>query len=86
MTRDRGNRDTAIESWVMPSTGLATTIRMQSGDCSITWRTTPDTIFALVITRSSRDIPGLRGMPLVMTTIFEPVVSSYPLVPVTRES
>ena len=40
----------------------------------------------MVITRSSRDIPGLRGMPLVITTIFDPAVSSYPLVPVTSES
>ena len=36
MTRERGNRETAMESWVIPSTGLATTIRMQSGECSTT--------------------------------------------------
>ena len=76
ITRDRGNRETAIDSWVMASTGLATTIRTQSGECSMTCRTTPDTIFALVITRSSRDIPGLRGMPLVITTMVDPAVSS----------
>ena len=86
ITRERGKPETAIDSWVMPSTGLATTMRMQSGERSTTCRTTPDTIFALVITRSSRDIPGLRGMPLVITTIFDPAVSSYPLVPVTSES
>jgi len=30
----------------------------------------------LVLTRSSRDIPGLRGTPDVITQIAEPAVSS----------
>ncbi len=76
ITRERGKPETALESWVIPSTGLATTMRMHSGECVTTSRTTPDTIFALVITRSSRDIPGLRGTPLVMTTICDPAVSA----------
>src|SRR5690242_9229801 len=41
---------------------------------------------ALVLSRSSRDMPGLRAMPAVMTTTSEPAVSSYPLVPITRVS
>ena len=40
-------------------------------------------IFALVRSRSSRLIPGLRGTPAVMITTSEPRVASYLLAPVT---
>ena len=40
--------------------------------CSETDLTMP----ALVLSRSSRDMPGLRAMPAVMMTISEPAVSS----------
>ena len=39
---------------------------------SLTWRTMP----ALVASRSSRDMPGFRAMPAVMTTTSEPAVSA----------
>ena len=74
-TRFRGKPLMASASCAMASTGLLTTMRMQSGDCATAARTTAATILALDITRSSRDMPGLRGRPLVTTTMFDPAVS-----------
>ena len=60
----------------MASRGLVTGMRMVSGDWVTTSLTTLVTIFMLVRRRSSRDIPGLRAMPEVMTTTSDPAVSS----------
>ena len=76
MTRSRGNPLTTLATWAMASSGLLTTTITASGDRSATWRATEATILALVITRSSRDMPGLRATPLVMRTTSEPAVSS----------
>ena len=40
----------------------------------------------MVLTRSSRLIPGFRAMPAVTTNTSAPDASSYPLVPTTRVS
>ena len=58
-------------------------MRIASGLCAITFSVTSLTIFSFVVTRSSRDIPGERGRPAVITTTLEPAVSSYPFEPMT---
>src|SRR5437016_2688740 len=59
---------------------------VQSGLCATICSVTEPTIFSFVVTRSSRDMPGERGRPAVMTTTSEPAVSSYEFVPVIRGS
>ncbi len=51
-------------------------MRIASGLCATTCSVTEPTIFSFVETRSSRDIPGERGRPAVITTTVEPAVSS----------
>ena len=67
----------------MASRGFDTTMIIAWGDLAIALRVTSFTIPALTLRRSSRLIPGLRASPDVMTTMSDPAVSSYPLVPVT---
>ncbi len=60
----------------MASKGLLTTITIASG---LLWRISSETaatMRALVFKRSSRLMPGLRGMPAVITTTSLPTVSS----------
>ena len=61
-------------------------IKTESGDKAATCRVTVLTIPALVLMRSSRLIPGFRGMPAVMITISDPAEASYSLAPMRRES
>ena len=42
---------------------------------------TPATIFALMLSRSSRLMPGLRGSPAVTTTTSDPFMAARSLVP-----
>ena len=49
---------------------------LASGDAATTCSVTDLTIFSFVVTRSSRLMPGLRGMPAVMTTTSEPAMSA----------
>jgi len=49
---------------------------MASGEDFLTSAHTAPTIFLLVAMRSSRLMPGLRAMPLVMTTTSDPTVSA----------
>ncbi len=51
-------------------------IRIDSGDCATTFCTTSDMILKLVCSRSSRLMPGLRGMPAVMITMSELAVAA----------
>ena len=60
----------------MASRGLETMIRIDSGDCATTFATTSDMILKLVLSRSSRLMPGLRGMPAVMITMSELAVAA----------
>ena len=59
----------------MASSGLETTIMTASGECAATCSATDLTILTLVCMRSSRLIPGLRGMPAVTITTSDPAVS-----------
>ena len=49
---------------------------MHFGECFTTSCVTEPTIASFVVTRSSRLIPGERGLPAVITTTSEPAVSS----------
>ena len=75
-TRCFGNPETFLATWDIASSGLETTIRIVSGDCATACWVTEPTIFSLVVTRSSRLMPGLRATPAVITTTSEPAVSS----------
>jgi hypothetical protein len=58
--------------YTMASSGLDTRITMLSGAYFLMFSLTDLTIFTLVPMRSSRLMPGLRGMPAVTTTTSEP--------------
>ena len=75
-TRSRGQPVAARATWHIASSGFETTTRIASGDCSAAASAQLRTICSFVVTRSSRLIPGLRGIPAVMTTMSEPAVSS----------
>ena len=75
-TRARGNLLTSCASCAIASSGLLTTIRIASGERRTSSWVTLRTMFMLVFTRSSRDMPGLRGTPEVITQTLEPDVSS----------
>jgi hypothetical protein len=75
-TRSFGHPETFFATWHIASSGFETTIRIASGLRSTTFSVTSLTIFSFVETRSSRDIPGERGSPAVITTTEEPPVSS----------
>ena len=60
----------------MASSGFETMIRMQLGEYCTTLPTTSFMILWLVLSRSSRLMPGLRGMPAVITTMSEFAVSA----------
>ncbi len=51
-------------------------IRSASGEYRTAWPTTAFMILALVASRSSRLMPGLRGIPEVMMTISESLLGS----------
>ena len=70
----------------MASSGLLTTIMIAFGDPFTTFPVTCPTIAMLVARRSSRLIPGLRGIPDVITTTSELRVGPYPFVPMTFAS
>ena len=85
-TRSFGQPETFLATWHIASSGFETTISTASGDCATTCSVTEPTIFSLVVTRSSRLMPGLRGTPAVITTTSEPALSSYPFEPTTLGS
>ncbi len=74
-------REVAFATWHIASSGFETTTRIAPGECLIASFVTAETIASFVATRSSRLIPGERGLPAVMTTTSEPAVSSYPFEP-----
>jgi hypothetical protein len=82
-TRSFGRPEAFLATWHIASSGFETTIRIASGDCATAASVTEPTIFSFVVTRSSRDIPGCRGRPAVITTTSEPAVGSYVVDPVT---
>ena len=70
----------------MASSGLATGMMMAFGQNSTTFGAMLFMISKLSRTRSSRLIPGLRGLPDVITTMSEPAAALQSLPPITRES
>ena len=75
-TRFFANRETALATWHIASSGFETTTMIASRERLATSRVTEPTIASFVVTRSSRLIPGERGLPAVITTRSEPSVSS----------
>ena len=75
-----------MATWHIASSGFETTTMIASFERLATSFVTEPTMFSFVVTRSSRLIPGERGLPAVMTTTSEPSVSSYPFVPTMRGS
>ena len=75
-TRSRGKPEAVFATWHITSSGLVTTIRIASGDTAAALFTTPPTMPALVAIRSSRLMPGLRGIPEVTTMMSDPAVSA----------
>jgi hypothetical protein len=68
------------------SSGLATGMTMAFGQCCTRLGAMLCMIAKLSLTRSSRLIPGFRGLPDVMTTMSEPAAAAQSLPPMTRES
>ena len=75
-TRSFGNPAACLATWHIASSGLVTTTTIESGDCSTAARVTAPTMFSFVATRSSRLMPGERGLPEVTTTTSDPAVAS----------
>ena len=75
-TRCLGKRETARATWHIASSGFETTTRIAFGDRFTASFVTAVTIASFVETRSSRLMPGARGLPAVMTTTSESAVSS----------
>ncbi len=67
-TRSGGKPLRSRATWVISSSGLLTTTRTAWGATAASFSATEPTISALTAVRSVRDIPGLRGLPAVMTT------------------
>ena len=65
-----------MATWHIASSGFETTTMIASRERLTTSRVTEPTIASFVVTRSSRLIPGERGLPAVITITSEPSVSS----------
>ncbi|MNC93769.1 hypothetical protein D3C83_104750 [compost metagenome] len=76
MTRSRGKPDSFIATWHITSSGLDTTTMMLLGATRLISRATDPTMPALVLTRSSRLMPGFRAIPAVTTKSSAPAASS----------
>ena len=74
MTRCLGKPERLNATCVIASSGFETTMMMELGEYLTTSSTTLDTMSALVLSRSSRLMPGLRGSPEVMMTTSESAV------------
>jgi hypothetical protein len=75
ITRSFGNPVTSEARKVISSSGLLTTITMESGEVSRTWPATPRMMPAFFSRRSMRVMPGCLGSPAVITTTSDPAVS-----------
>ena len=86
---DAARAESRIPSWQRTTSrpsGFDTTMIMASGATLLTSFETWPTMSALVRSRSSRLIPGLRAIPAVTTTMSEPSAGPYSFAPVTRVS
>src|SRR5438105_1778267 len=86
ITRSRGNPVTCLVTQHITSSGLETTRTIASGQWRLISSETCFTMSALVRTRSSRLIPGLRAMPAVTTTRSLPAAGPQSFAPTTRVS
>src|SRR6266566_6891906 len=85
-TRSRGKPVTCFVTQHITSSGFETTTTIAWGQCCLICWETCFTISALVRTRSSRLMPGLRAMPAVTTTSSLPAAGPYSFAPSTRVS
>ncbi len=76
ITRRGGKPVTCQARYTIASSGLVSTISTASGLVGLTWRAMSVTMRALVASRSSRLMPGLRGTPAEITTTSLPAVSA----------
>src|SRR5439155_15103536 len=86
ITRSRGNPVTCFVTQHITSSGFETTRTIASGQWRLISCETCFTLSALVRTRSSRLIPGLRAMPAVTTTRALPAAGPQSFAPTTRVS
>src|SRR6266699_976662 len=86
ITRSRGNPVTCFVTQHITSSGFETTRTIASGQCRLISSETCFTMSALVRTRSSRLMPGLRAMPAVTTTSSLPAAGLQSFAPTTRVS
>ena len=84
--RSRGSLPIFIARYAIVSSGLVRTMKIASDEYLRALRVASLTILALMVRRSSRLIPGLRGTPAVITTISEPFVAAKSLLPTTATS
>ena len=70
----------------MTSRGFDSTITNAFGQFVFRLPATSLMISTLMWTRSSRDMPGLRGTPAVMITTSAPLQSAHSVVPLTAQS
>src|SRR6266702_5649643 len=86
ITRSRGNPVTCFVTQHMTSSGFETTRTIASAQWRLISSETCFTMSALVRTRSSRLMPGLRAMPAVTTTSSLPAAGPQSFAPTTRVS
>ena len=72
---------TRLSSYTIASSGFDTTITNASGQCFFRFSPTLRMILRLMPSRSSRDMPGLRGTPAVTMTTSAPAQSAQLDVP-----
>src|SRR3989339_277652 len=66
-----GRPETLYARYVMASRGFVTIIKIVFGDCSTMFFIIEESISEFLAIRSSRDIPGFRANPAVITTTSE---------------
>jgi hypothetical protein len=71
ITRCLGKPLASIAAWHMASSGFDTMMSTALGECFAAFAAHSRTILELVLRRSSRLMPGLRGIPAVMITTSE---------------
>ena len=76
ITRSRGKPVVCNATQAITSSGFETIMMIESGATRAISDDTEPTMRALVFSRSSRDIPGLRAIPAVTMKMSDPAASS----------
>ncbi len=71
-----GRPDRSCSTETMTSSGLVMTITKAPGACALMPSATVSMTSAFLASRSSRDMPGLRGKPAVTITTSEPAIAA----------